>query len=221
MCQQWHQMLVCVCAFKKGGVKSEKKGQERRVRRWKRGEKKTNKDDKMHWHPNTHSPVLSSRLNTHSHEVEVLGTLHSQTLCVCVWQWMTNNKSQVKTQTNHTQCFWALPCVCVSERQKDAQTIRSVKGVRRVIDKMTRQDLSSHDGKAVHIHSTSVVFGASGHLWCHEEWCAKKKPAVSPSFTEQKPHTTMMNTGGRALLFEQTKTKKTSKHRRVSIPGCP
>ena len=48
----------------------------------KEGEKKTNKDDKTLWHPNTHSPVLSSRLNTHSHEVEVLGTLHSQTLCV-------------------------------------------------------------------------------------------------------------------------------------------
>ena len=72
----------CVC-MKKEGVKSEKRGQERRVRRWKRGEKKTNKDDKTLWHPNTHSPVLSSRLNTHSHEVEVLGTLHSQTLCVC------------------------------------------------------------------------------------------------------------------------------------------
>ena len=94
------------------------------------------------------------------------------TNAVCVWQWMTKNKSQVKTQTNHTHSAFGLCLVCVSERQMDAQTIRSVKGVRRVIDKTTRQDLSSHDGKAVHIHSTSVVFGASGHLWCHEERCA-------------------------------------------------
>ena len=106
---------VCVHT-KKGGVKSEKKGQERRVRRWKRGKKKTTKDDKTLWHPNTHSPVLSSRLNTHSHEVEVLGTLHSQTLCV--WQWMTKNKSQVKTQTNHTHSAFGLCLVCVSEKDK-------------------------------------------------------------------------------------------------------
>ena len=106
----------CVC-MQKGGVKSEK-GQERRVRRWKRGEKKTNQDDKTLWHPNTHSPVLSSRLNTHSHEVEVLGTLHSQTLCVCVWQWMTKNKSQVKTQTNHTHSAFGLCLVDEKDQWK-------------------------------------------------------------------------------------------------------
>ena len=137
----------------------------------KRG-KKTNKDDKTLWHPNTHSPVLSSRLNTHSHEVEVLGTLHSQTLCVA----MDDNEQEPSENTNqshtHTVLLGFALCVRVSERQMDAQTIRSVKGVRRVIDKTTSQDLSSHDGKAVHIHSTSVVFGASGHLWCHEERCA-------------------------------------------------
>ena len=88
-----------------------KKGQERRVRRWKRGEKKTNKDDKTLWHPNTHSPVLSSRLNTHSHEVEVLGTLHSQTLCVA----MDDKEQEPSENTNqsHTHSVLLGFALCV------------------------------------------------------------------------------------------------------------
>ena len=94
------------------------------------------------------------------------------TNAVCVAMDDKEQEPSENTNQSHTHSAFGLCLVCVSERQMDAQTIRSVKGVRRVIDKTTRQDLSSHDGKAVHIHSTSVVFGASGHLWCHEERCA-------------------------------------------------
>ena len=74
--------IKCWCVHaQKGGVKSEKRGQERRVRRWKRGEKKTNKDDKKDLYPDKQLTVVPSRLNTHSNEVELLGTLHPQTLC--------------------------------------------------------------------------------------------------------------------------------------------
>ena len=45
-------------------------------------EKKTNKDEKRGLRPNTQQSVLSSQLNTQTHEAEVLGTLHSQRLCV-------------------------------------------------------------------------------------------------------------------------------------------
>ena len=118
MANQWGALSVStmasnagVCACKKRGVKSEKKGQERRARGWKRGEKKTNKDDKKDLYPNKQLSVLPPRLNAHSNEVEVLGTLHSQTLCV--WQWMTKNKSQVKTQTNHTHSVLLGFALCV------------------------------------------------------------------------------------------------------------
>ena len=63
--------IKCWWVHAKRGVNNEK-GQGETMEE---GKKKTNKDDKTLWHPNTHSPVLSSRLNTHSHEVQVLGTL--------------------------------------------------------------------------------------------------------------------------------------------------
>ena len=61
-----------VCMQK--GVKSEKGDKKEECEDGKEGKRKANKD-RTHLHPNTHSPVLSSRLNTHSHEVQVLGTL--------------------------------------------------------------------------------------------------------------------------------------------------
>lgn len=137
----------------------------------KRGEKKTNKDEKRGWHPNTLSSVFSCRLNTQTHEVEVLGTLHSQTLCVCFGNPSQQTRGKVKTQSKHTQCVAFGFCV-VRKTVWETQTIRSVKVILTIIDKTTNHDLSSHDGKTVNIHSTSVVFGASGHLWCHEERCA-------------------------------------------------
>ena len=93
-----------------------KRGQERRVRRWKRGGKKTNKDEKKDWHPNTHSPVLSSRLNTHSHEVEVLGTLHSQTLCVCVAMDDKEQEPSENTNQSHTVLLGFAFCVRVKDK---------------------------------------------------------------------------------------------------------
>ena len=45
------------------------------------GKGKTNKDEKRGWHPNMQPSVFSSWLNSQTHEVEVLGTLHSQMLC--------------------------------------------------------------------------------------------------------------------------------------------
>ena len=75
MCQQWHQMLVCACKKKTRVKKTRKKKSEKHEKE--REEKKTNKDEKRGWHANTQQSVLSSRLNTQTHEVEVLGTLHS------------------------------------------------------------------------------------------------------------------------------------------------
>ena len=85
-----------------------KKGQEREnsENMKKRGEKKTNKDEKRGWHPNTLSSVFSYRLNSQTHEVEVLGTLHSQTLCV-FWQSITTNKRQSEN-TKQTHGAWVL-----------------------------------------------------------------------------------------------------------------
>ena len=62
--------------------KSEKRGKKReKVRRWEKGGKrKTNKDEKRGWHPNMQPSVILSCLNSQTHEVEVLDTLHSQTL---------------------------------------------------------------------------------------------------------------------------------------------
>ena len=61
-------------------------GKSEKVRRWKkRGKRKTNKDEKRGWHPNMQPSVFSSWLNSQTHEVEVLGTLHSQTLFVVFW----------------------------------------------------------------------------------------------------------------------------------------
>ena len=57
------------------------------------GKRKTNKDEKRGWHPNMLPSVFSSWLNSQTHEVEVLGTLHPQTLCVLFWM---TNKRQVK-----------------------------------------------------------------------------------------------------------------------------
>ena len=65
------------------GKKSEKGGQERKDEKMEKGGKrKTNKDEKRGWHPNMQPSVISSCLNSQTHEVEVLDTLHSQTLCV-------------------------------------------------------------------------------------------------------------------------------------------
>ena len=52
-------------------------GKKEKVKSWKRGKRKTNKDEKRGWHPNTGPSVFSSWLNSLTHEVEVLGTLHS------------------------------------------------------------------------------------------------------------------------------------------------
>ena len=86
------------------------KGKERKSEKHeKKREKETNKDEKRGWHPNTQQSVLSSQLNTQTHEAEVLGTLHSQRLCVfCPFH--HNNKSKVKTQCKHTVAFWFLDC---------------------------------------------------------------------------------------------------------------
>ena len=97
-------MLVCAC---KKEDKSEKDKKEKSEKHGKReGKKKTNKDEKRGWHANTQPSVLSSRLNTQTHEVEVLGTLHSQRLCV--FDTFHHNKSKVKTQCKHTHSgfFW-------------------------------------------------------------------------------------------------------------------
>ena len=45
------------------------------------GKRKTNQDEKRGWHPNMQSSMLSSWLNSQTHKVEVLGTLHPQMLC--------------------------------------------------------------------------------------------------------------------------------------------
>ena len=55
------------------------------------GKRKTNKDEKRGWHPNMQSSVISSWLNSQTHEVEVLDTLHPQMLFV-----LDDNKRQMK-----------------------------------------------------------------------------------------------------------------------------
>ena len=88
--------IKCWCVDGKKGDKSEKKDKKGKSENMKKeGEKKTNKDEKRGWHPNTLSSVFSCRLNTQTHEVEVLGTLHSQTLCVCVLA-INHNKQEAK-----------------------------------------------------------------------------------------------------------------------------
>ena len=52
-------------------------GKKEKVKRWKREKRKTNKDEKRGLHPNTGPSVFSSWLNSLTHQVEVLGTLHS------------------------------------------------------------------------------------------------------------------------------------------------
>ena len=52
-------------------------GKKENVRSRKRGKRKTNKDEKRGLHPNTQPSVFSSWLDSLTHEVEVLGTLHS------------------------------------------------------------------------------------------------------------------------------------------------
>ena len=66
--------------------------------------------------------MFSCQLNTQTHEVEVLGTLHSQTLCV-FWQSITTNFlwfvfpklsfSQHKTQKPHTLCACFVFSLCL------------------------------------------------------------------------------------------------------------
>ena len=74
-------------------------GKSEKVRRWKkRGKRKTNKDEKRGWHPNMQQSVFSSLLNSQTHEVEVLDTLHSQMLCV-----LDENKRQVKDKGKKTE----------------------------------------------------------------------------------------------------------------------
>ena len=62
------------------------------------GKRKTNKDEKRGWHPNMQPSVFSSWVNSQTHEVEVLGTLHPQTLCV-----LDDNKRQVKDKGKKTE----------------------------------------------------------------------------------------------------------------------
>ena len=85
------------------GKKSENRGKKEKIRRWKKGGKrKTNKDEKRGWHPNMQPSVISSWLNSQTHEAEVLDTLHPQTLCDC---WMTN-KRQVKDRKKTEWLVW-------------------------------------------------------------------------------------------------------------------
>ena len=129
-----------------------------------RGKRKTNKDEKRGWHPNMQPSVISSWLNSQTHKVEVLGTLHPQTLCFD----LDENKKQVKDKGKRQSGWFG----CEKEGNGKQQTKLGFKSIRRVINKTTNHHLSSHDAKAEHVHSTSVVLGASGHLWCHEKRCA-------------------------------------------------
>ena len=115
---QWRELRVATMAsnadvwMAKKGDKSEKKTRkESENMKKEEGEKKTNKDEKRGWHPNTLSSVFSCRLNTQTHEVEVLGTLRSQTLCVCFGNQSQQRGGKVKTQSKHTQCVWLLGLV--------------------------------------------------------------------------------------------------------------
>ena len=64
----------------------------------KRGKRKTNKDEKRGWHPNTLPSVFSSWLNSKTHEVEVLDTLHPQTLLVLDDKQETSERQRKKTE---------------------------------------------------------------------------------------------------------------------------
>ena len=87
-------MLLSVC-----WEKSEKEGQERKGEKMKKGGKrKTNKDEKRGWHPNMQPSVFSSWLNNQTHEVEVLGTLHSQMLCVLDDKQEASERQRKKTE---------------------------------------------------------------------------------------------------------------------------
>ena len=81
---------------------------------------------------------------------------------------LDDNKRQVKDKGKRQSGWFG----CEKEGNGKQQTKLGFKSIRRVINKTTNHHLSSHDAKAEHIHSTSVVLGASGHLWCHEKRCA-------------------------------------------------
>ena len=97
-----------VC-MQKEGVKSEKGTRKKSEKTEKRGkEDKQGRQDAL-----ASQHALTSAFISAEHPLtRGRSPWHTAfTNAVCVWQWMTKNKSQVKTQTNHTQCFWALPCV--------------------------------------------------------------------------------------------------------------
>ena len=103
---QWDQKLVCAwkkeTRVKKTRMKSEKHE--------KKSRNKTNKDEKRDWHANTQQSMPSSQLNTQTHKVEVLGTLHSQRLFVF---WPISSQQQEpseNTMQTHTVAFWLLGC---------------------------------------------------------------------------------------------------------------
>ena len=62
------------------------------------GKRKTNKDEKRGLHPNMQPSVISSWLNSQTHEVEVLGTLHSQMLCVLDDKQEASERQRKKTE---------------------------------------------------------------------------------------------------------------------------
>ena len=100
---------VCVC-MQKEGVKSEKKGQERRVRRW----KKRGKEDKQGRQDALASQhALTSAFMSAEHPLtRGRSPWHTAfTNAVCVAMDDKEQEPSENTNQSHTQCFWALPCV--------------------------------------------------------------------------------------------------------------
>ena len=113
MANQWRALSVStmasnagVCACKKGGVMSEKGTRKKSEKMEKRGkEDKQGRQDAL-----ASQHALTSAFISAEHPLtRGRSPWHTAfTNAVCVWQWMTKNKSQVKTQTNHTQCAFGL-----------------------------------------------------------------------------------------------------------------
>ena len=110
----------CVCMQNKGGVKSEKGTRKKSEKMEKRGkEDKQGRQDAL-----ASQHALTSAFISAEHPLtRGRSPWHTAfTNAVCVWQWMTKNKSQVKTQTNHTHSAFGLCLVCVSERKTNGST---------------------------------------------------------------------------------------------------
>ena len=124
MANQWNALSVStmasnagVCACKTSGVKSEKKKGGTR----KKSEKmeKRGKEDKQGRQDALASQhALTSAFISAEHPLtRGRSPWHTAfTNAVCVWQWMTKNKSQVKTQTNHTHTVLLGFALCVKDQ---------------------------------------------------------------------------------------------------------